>query len=383
MGIQSGAATITFFHVPDPITEDFWNYIDENLKAGIFSPCGEEDVRTSGFVSWSDLFSIDLDHGGYRKGEYIVFQFRIDEKKIPSMLLKQHLKEEKLRFTKERGRPPTRSEQKILKEAVEKKLIKLTFPIPRGCEVVWNPLSRELMLGTASSGVIEAFLAHFERYLKLFPVPQYHLKWALTMDDVPAQVKDSITKLVNPSSPTALKEGMFLGYEFLTWLWFRTEAYTNDVKVDDSRHGSIYLGDRITLGVPLEGTEKVTCTSKKHHLDEARVALASGKRPAEAQWFMQVADREYTFTLDASLWSIKSLKFYINTPPEGNDPDGIFFNRIFCIEEVRAFLRKLYGEFLNFRFTSSWQDDVLPELNRWIMNFRRGKPISELKNVDN
>lgn len=366
MGIQSGAATITFFHVPDPITEDFWNYIDEHLKSGIFQPCGEKDVRTVGFTSWHDLFSTDLHDGNYRKSEYIAFQFRIDEKKIPSMLLKQHLREEKARYIRERGRPPTRSEQKLLKEAAENRLIKLTFPVPRGCEVVWNPLNHELMLGTTSSSVIEAFLAHFEKHLRLFPIPLYHLKLALTLEEVHASVKDSITKLVNPSSPTAFKEGMFLGHDFLTWLWYRTDTGKRSVQIDEGRSGNIYLGDRIILGMPFEESERIICTSKKHHLDEARVAMVRGKRPEEAQWYVQIADREYTFVLDSSLWSIRSLKLYSESPPEGNDPETVFLNRVFCIEEIRAFLKKLYAEFLNLRFTSSWQDDVLPNLNRWI-----------------
>lgn len=374
MGFRTGSFTVTFFYIEDPITEDFWRYVDEHLKIGAFRPYNEDEARSFGFVTWDDLFNFHFDGGSYRKGEYIAVQFRIDEKKIPSMILKQHLQEEKKRYAAERGRYPTRSEERFIKEAVERKLLKLIMACPKGCEVVWNPMTHELILATSSPTLIEAFVGHFEKTFRVFPVPLYHLKWALALPDVSPIIKDKLTQMVNPSSPSIFQEGMFLGYEFLTWLWYRTDTGRSVIKLEDERAGNIYLGDRLALSFPLEGGERVVCTTKTHRLDEARTAISKGKKLEEAQWLLQVEDREYSFTIDTSLWTIKSLKPSRSQPTRGEDADTVFFDRIFFTEEVRLFIGKLYSEFLNLRFTSIWQDDILAAMDQWVQSFKNTTP---------
>lgn len=358
MGIKSGSMQLTFFFVPDPVTEDFWGYVADHIQKGIFRPCEPESVSSCGFVSWEDIFDTSFSEG-FQKANYIAFQFRIDNKKVPPMIIKQRLREAISAYSKEKGHLPSKKTCSMLKESIEEELIKATIPCPSGCEVIWNPVEKELILGTTSTKFIEKFLEHFERTFRLHPVPLYHLQLALHMEELPARIKDSLSNLISPSSHRAFEEGRFLGYEFLTWLWFRTEHQESPI-------GGVYLGDRMVLSRPDDGREKIICTTQSHRLREAHTALLEGKMLEEAQWIFQKGDREYYTTLDVSLWTMRNVK----TPSQpaaskDDDPEGRFLERMFFIEELRNSLKALYREFLTVRFDSRWTTDVIPALEEW------------------
>lgn len=357
MGIKSGSMQLTFFFVPDPITEDFWGYVAEHLAKGAFIPCVPESSVSSGFVSWENLFDVNFTDG-YQKASYIAFQFRIDRKKIPPMIIRQKLQEAIEAYKNEKGRLPSKKTRSILKESVEEELLKTTLPCPSGCEVVWHPPSRRLILGTTSTRVIESFLEHFERTFRLHPVPLYHIQLALNMETLPSRIKDGLSAIVSPSSHKALREGRSIGYEFLTWLWFKSDQGENK--------SGIYLGDRIVLSRPDDGRERVICTTQSHNLREAYIALLEGKMLEEAQWIVQKGDNEYFFTLDASLWTMKGVKIPSQNPESRDeDPEGRFLERMFFIEELRAVFESLYREFLTLRFDGRWHDEILPAMDEW------------------
>jgi len=357
MGIKSGSMQLTFFFVPDPVTEDFWGFVAEHIAKGFFTPCTPENISSAGFVSWEDLFDPSFPDG-YQKANYLAFQFRLDQKKVPPMIVKQRLQEAIGAYKKEKGHPPSKKTRTALKEAVEEELTKSALPCPSGFEVVWDTTNKRLILGTTSSRMIEAFLEHFERTFRLHPVPLYHLQLALNMKDLPDGIKDRLSRLVSPSSHRAIEEGRFLGYEFLTWLWFKT---------DTAEGGSnIYLGDRIVLSRPDDGRERVICTTQSHNLKEAHTALVEGKMLEEAQWIMQKGDTEYYFTLDVSLWTMKNVKVPSHpSHPKDEDAEGQFLERMFLIEEIRQAVESLYKEFLMLRLESKWQDDIIPAMEEW------------------
>ncbi len=354
MSIKSGSMKLSFFYVPDPVTEDFWGYVADHITKGIFKTCEVEDISSAGFVTWEDLFDYSFSNG-YQKGQYMVFQFRLDQKKIPPMVLKQHLQQAIIDHKKEKGKFPSKKERQLLKETVKEELLHKAMACPSGFEVVWNPVNKRLILGTTSTNLIEAFLEKFESTFKVHPIPLYHLQLALHLDISPS-LKDKISQHINPSSPKAFKEGRFIGYEFLTWLWFKAETQENS---------NFYLGDKLILSHPDNGKERIICSTENHSLEEARIALTQGKMLEEAQWILMVKDREYSFHLDVSLFTIKNLKTPSPKPIDG-DYEGSFFERMFFIEEVKSTIEELYKEFLTTRFDPRWQTDILPLLKDWI-----------------
>jgi DNA recombination-dependent growth factor C len=368
MGIQSASASFARFYVPDPVTEDFWSYLDEHLRAGCFKELADDQEQAVGFSSWDDFFDDSFTFASYHKSDYVAFSLRVDHRRVPSMVLKQFVRQAVEGYRREHeGKWPARQEKQQIREDVQLSLLKRALPQPSACEIAWNPQKHWLLVGTTNTKMLEIFLEHFEKHLRLYPVPLYHVNWALHHIPLDGRQKDVLTGLVSPKSPQALHDGRFLGYEFLTWLWFFTERSEGSLTLADHRKARVSLGERLVLSRPDDGKERVICTTQALALHEARTALQQGKWVQEAQLFLSIGDNEYFLTLDTALWAIKGLKTPKQLPDfEVDDEEGRFLERMYFLEEVFMGLEALYGRFLKQRLDSNWETELLPALKLWI-----------------
>jgi hypothetical protein len=368
MGITSSSATFTRFFVPDIVTEDFWGYVDEKLRAGAFKGCEEGQDTASGFTVWEDFFDPAFDSGSYHKGDYVAFHYRLDQRKVPAIINKQYTKQAIQKYRAEHdGKWPSRHDKLAIQEEVQDWLLKRVLPQPSAFEVVWNPSAKWMALGTTSLKMLDSFLELFESLFRTYPVPLYHARWALHTAPIEPQLKDGLGSLVNVESVHAIDEGRFLGYEFLTWLWFFTEHAEGKLRYTPELDVQVDLGERLVLTLPGEGREKVVCTTQANALSEARVALQQGKLVEEIQVQMRAGDNDYQVTLDSTLQALKGLKTPKQMPDFGqDDPDGRFLEKMFFIEEVSAILNTLYATYLRMRLGGSWESDTLPVLKEWI-----------------
>jgi hypothetical protein len=368
MGIRSSTATFTRFFVPDPVTEDFWTYVDEKLQAGRFKESEDAQEQAVGFASWDDLFDASFADGSYHKGEYVAFHFRMDQRKVPPIITKQFVREAIGKYRDEHeGHWPSRQEKQEIQENVQNWLLTRALPQPSVCEVVWSPAGKWMYVGTTSAKMLDAFLQHFENHFRLYPIPLYHAQWGLNMLPLDERQKDTLDSMVSVKSPQAMDEGRFLGFEFLTWLWFYAEQTQEPLQLPDKRIAEVHLGERLVLMLPGEGKEKVVCTTQANALHEARTALRQGKLVEELQVFLRVADNEYLVTLDSSLWAAKGLKTPKQLPDYGEeDVDGRFLEKMYFLEEAATVLNILYGKFLVERLGPGWESDELPSLKQWI-----------------
>lgn len=368
MGIRSSTATFARFFVPDPVTEDFWTYVDEGLQAGRFKESEDAQEQAAGFTSWDDLFDASFSDGAYHKGEYVAFHFRMDQRKVPAIITKQYVREAIKKYRDEHeGHWPSRQEKQEIQENVQNWLLSRALPQPSTCDVAWSPAGKWLYVGSTSAKMLDAFLQHFENHFRLYPVPLYHAQWALNMVPLDARQKDTLASMISVKSPQAMDEGRFLGFEFLTWLWFYAEQAREPLVLPDNRVAEVHLGERLVLMLPGEGREKVVCTTQANALHEARTALRQGKLVEELQIFLRVADNEYLLTLDSSLWAVKGLKTPKQLPDYAEeDVDGRFLEKMYFLEEVSTVINMVYGKFLAERLGPGWDSDSMPLLKQWI-----------------
>ncbi len=165
-----------------------------------------------------------------------------------------------------------------------------------------------------------------------------------------------------------VKQSEFLGREFLTWLWFRS----------DTREGVFDLGETGTVEIFFEGNltlepdgeergDMVKCAGAGTHLDEARFALTRGKKVTRASLRLFKGDDEWSFSLDAAWLDISSLKLPKGMQDAGEDPDGLFYERMFLIEQPIAVVNMLFAEFIRLRVSPKWYQDEMPALEKWIL----------------
>lgn len=146
----------------------------------------------------------------------------------------------------------------------------------------------------------------------------------------------------------------FLGREFLTWLWFKSEAQAGHFDIDDQTI-ELWIGNRVVLA-DSDDTEQVVCKGENSELEEAKRALSQSKKVCIANYKFYKDDAEYSFTLDSKMFNFKNLK----TPKielNKEDPDGLFFEKVFLMQQVIDIVEKLFAEFMNVR-TSNWAQET-------------------------
>ncbi len=369
MSIKSGSATFTRFYISDdPVTEDFWSYVDEKLQAGAFKGIEDGEEQAVGFASWEDYFDSAIPYGSYHKGEYAAFHFRTDQRKVPSAVLKQYVREAVQKYRSEHeDRAPSRGERKEIQENIQKALLSRAFTQPSACEVVWNTEKKWMLLGATSEKTIELFLEYFEKHFKLYPLPLFHAHWAERLIPLNEHQKQALNSLISIQSPEAMEEGRFLGREFMTWLWYFTENGKGVIQFGENREAEAHLGERLMLTLPNDGKERIVCTTQDTALIEARSALQQGKQVQEIQLLFRVADDEYLLTLDSALWAVKGVRMPKQlTDQDEEDADGQFLERMYFLEEISAILNALYARFLSERLSQEWETSVLPAMKQWI-----------------
>ena len=164
-----------------------------------------------------------------------------------------------------------------------------------------------------------------------------------------------------------LDETRFLGREFLTWLWYRSETEPA-FGVEDMGAVNVALGNRIELSDdPTGAGETVTITGEAQALREARVALREGKMVSSAKWSISLDGHEWSVTLD-DLWlyprSFKPPK--VENDDEEPDPEGLLLERVYLVEQGIRAIDALLKEFITLRTSGRWEQNELPALRQWI-----------------
>jgi recombination associated protein RdgC len=159
----------------------------------------------------------------------------------------------------------------------------------------------------------------------------------------------------------------FLGRDFLIWLWFKSE--TNEGRFDLGDLGSVELlfDGRVTLQSDGDTyAETITCSGENPPLREARFALTKSKKVTQAALRLIVGDNEWSFTLDSTWLNFKSLKTPTVAHDKKDDPDGLFYERIFLIEQPLRAIDTLFSAFTKTRTSPEWDTQELPALMEWI-----------------
>jgi recombination associated protein RdgC len=168
-----------------------------------------------------------------------------------------------------------------------------------------------------------------------------------------------------------IREKEFLGREFLTWLWFRSDISGGvvtdldgvDIAVSFERFIMLESGEG-------ESGESVTCRGLQASLSEGMAALASGKKVSKAHMRLGTGDYEWKLTITGSTFDISSLRVP-RTVQAGYDEEelsreGRVLERGFMISSAIDTLDRLFRTFLSKRLSDDeWQEEK-QSLSQWI-----------------
>ncbi|MDA8419143.1 MAG: hypothetical protein M0Z90_08940 [Desulfobacteraceae bacterium] len=168
-----------------------------------------------------------------------------------------------------------------------------------------------------------------------------------------------------------IAEKRFVGQEFLTWLWFKSEERggavalpgLGDVGVLFEKHMLLEHGEG-------EAHEKVICQGLQAELNEARTGLRMGKKLEQARLVLGQGDYEWSLTIKASVFDFRSVKVpkTMAASEEANDPAAVearLLDKIGLYEQGARLVDELFRLYLNLRLSPEWETE-LARLRAWV-----------------
>lgn len=358
MGFLKNSTCLARFTVDEiPKDVDYKSVFAEALMKSAFRAI-EEDSGIECSVGWVDLINsedVPTEEKAFR-GEFLAVSMRIDSKKIPASAIKpiyrKLLSDRRQQFPKEKITKDVRQELKTIAKEV---LLKKAIPSSKVYDMIWDLRDGALWLSATGDTVVERFINLFKdtfglKLTKLFP---YNL--GLHLSSKNAVIAEKL-KREDKDNVTLLQEKEFFGRDFLTWLWYKSEIQTGKFQIGDTSI-ELWPGNRIVLASETN-EEQISCKGENSEWSEAKKALWQGKKVCSANFKLSSADVEFSFTLDSKKLNFKGLKTPKVEANKTEDPEGLFFEKIFLYQEVIKTLDALYIQFLETYLTQwgfEWQ----------------------------
>ncbi len=160
-------------------------------------------------------------------------------------------------------------------------------------------------------------------------------------------------------------EHAFLGEEFLTWLWYRSETGQATFTLRDRSEVAISLDDFLCIGGNEDETEQTLRKGLPTRSHEATAALASGKRLVKARLIVAEGDDEWTLTLDGPRFAFGSVRRN-NPEADSESAEARDIERIQSFVRVGEVLDGIYGAFLDERLQENFSATTLDAMRGWV-----------------
>ena len=168
-----------------------------------------------------------------------------------------------------------------------------------------------------------------------------------------------------------IAEKYFLGQEFLTWLWFKSDERGGTVLVPGMGDLQLVFEKHMVLEFGEgEAHEKLICRGLQSELKEARTGLKMAKKVEQACIHLVRGDYEWHLTLRGSTLEFAGVKppKTMNGADESNDPEAVegrMLERIGLHEEAVRIIHELFRLFLVVRVSPEWDKEVAA-IRAWI-----------------
>jgi recombination associated protein RdgC len=180
------------------------------------------------------------------------------------------------------------------------------------------------------------------------------------------------------------QEKMFLGQEFLTWLWLSSEV-DNKFAVPGGTEIEVWFENSIRLEIGQGQSRKsVTCQSSGQEdgsgWAEAFTAVWRNKKVSNARLRIRSDEREWALTLPSDTLSPKSVKLLAGADFKQAESGkaalaGALLDRTTFLVELANLLENLLGLFLGLRLSQAWETEELPRLKGWVARWaQEGQP---------
>jgi hypothetical protein len=386
MGFASGPVTIQRF----TISGRHVTALDDKFVAAVknrafgYAPPQADDTQI-GWLAPRHLFDTDITAETIGFGRFAWLALRVDTLKVPAGVVRAYMRIEEETAMAAKGREfLSRGERKLAKEAALERAAQEArggaFRRMASYPVLIDFEQRTVLLGSLSQTVADKLMKLFS---ETFDVPLDRVCPETLSEQIAARANSSRAleglapfTLVEPPDALGEDAGLiatdmsFLGKEFLTWLWYQTDAgeqlrlNSSDIAV------MIDKTLRLKCDFGLTGTDVITNDAPASS-PEARAALAIGKQPNKLGLLLGAPAGEFRLTIDGPEVGISGL--VVPEEPEaaskkkgggGAEGRARLEARFEAIADAGNLLDGLFELFILRRIAKSWSRD-LGALSAW------------------
>ena len=157
----------------------------------------------------------------------------------------------------------------------------------------------------------------------------------------------------------------FLGREFLTWLWFKSETQHHKIQIKNLGEFQLFIDNKITLssasGSVRENSLKGNSPS---YAPEASAALSAGKMLSEAKFILQNQELNWSFSLSADDLSLRGIKLPHVAKESAKEH---FEQRVAYTKMLNDIIEELYSEYMSLRLTNNFEQEA-ELIQGWLEN---------------
>ncbi len=161
-----------------------------------------------------------------------------------------------------------------------------------------------------------------------------------------------------------------LGQEFLTWLWYRSEALngTFHTRKENSPY-VMYIHQKVVVrGGESDAVETASVSGIHSSFREAKMGLKTGKLVSSALVSLEKEENTWHVSLRAEDFSLNGLATEkIDTSDTDDEPDALFFEKMYLIEQAIDLLDDVYAQFISTRLDDKAWLEECERIAEWIL----------------
>ena len=169
-------------------------------------------------------------------------------------------------------------------------------------------------------------------------------------------------------SAAAYSRYKFLGYEFLTWLWFVIETQPTFAAKFIDGYVELRVGNKIVFeNMRNQTRETITIKGDDPPAEAGKLSLKNGAYIAALNLILKTESNTWQFTINGDLMNFGGLKSAGSAAlaDSGDEFEAAVLDKIYAIGAVMEFIDHLFSDYLALRSRSEWELSVIPSMRAW------------------
>lgn len=362
MSLESGSVSYRMFYIKPGLPRDHIATFARDALPPV-DTLSAGDIQ--GWVTSRHLLDRNITDDAAIVAGYLRLTLAKAEKKIPPALLKAECKMEELAELQARGIAfLKRKEKSEIKKQVTARLLPDMPPTLTGIDFVCEPDGDILYATATSDKQVDALTLALRGTTGADLIAVTPL--TIAAKERKTDLRDLPPTSFSPDFEDETAENR-IGRDFLTWLWYFSEACGGIATLDSGEVAVIIEGP---LAFVYEGSgahETVLRKGMPVVSAEAKTALTSGKKLKRAKVTFACGDETWSLTLDADEFVCRGVKL-----PKGETLDAAskFQDRVLALHTLRDILTGFYNRFLNERLNPKEWEAIREDIHKWVSSRR-------------